>query len=120
LRLKLYTNNVEDGLNEAQINALDENDFVEADFHEYQDVLLDAAHYWTFLANDPAANGKASATGEQHEWIGSGESIAGYYVVRGSDGGLVWHEPFTSPFDMDSGPLRITPKFTFRDEVDSA
>lgn len=116
--LKLFKNNVTSGLTAAQIEALDETDFIEADFTGYVDVALTVVG-WTSTPGDPTV-----ATQTQKTFTSTADqtpqTIYGYYVTRDSDGVLEWFQVFTSPQTIENNgdAIKITPRFTYQDTQD--
>lgn len=125
LDLKLFSNNVIDGLTAEQIEALDETDFTEATFSGYADVTLAGENQgvssdWTITPEDPTEAVAPQQTFES-DMDQTPETIYGYYVVKTTGGALQWFELFPTPQTVqnDNDAILITPKFTLRDETDS-
>ena len=122
--LKLFKNNVVDGLTALQIEALDESDFTEATFTGYADVAIAGENQggssdWTITEDDPAVavapQATFASTANQ-----TAQTIYGYYVVKASGGALQWFEYFTAEqtIENDGDTIRVTPRFTLKDETD--
>ena len=124
LDLKLFKNDVIDGLTASQIEALDETDFDEADFTGYADVTLAGENQgvssdWTITDGDP---GEGVAPEQTFESTADQtlQTIYGYYVVKTSGGALQWFEMLSEPVEIqnDNDSIKITPRFTLKDETD--
>lgn len=117
--MKLFTNDVTTGLTDAQIDALDETDFTEATFTGYTDVTLTGGA-WTTTQGNPS-----SGTYAQQSFTSSANQtpqvIYGYYVVRASDGELVWFEYLPGPITIENNgdEIEITPTFTLDDDAEA-
>lgn len=115
---RLFTNDVAQGLTEAQIAELDESDFTEATFPGYAPVLTEAAD-WTVVEGPPA---EATADTADFECTSdtTPQTIRGYYVTEDTTGDPIrWWEYFEGPvvveheFDM----VRVRRDFTGKDKV---
>lgn len=120
LYLRLFASDVEDGLTEAQVEALTESDFTEATFAGYEACLLTGGG-WTVTTGDPS-----EATYAQQQFVSSmeqtPETIYGYYVTRASDGWLAWYEYLDTAVDMTGADehIFVTPRITLQDTDESA
>lgn len=118
LVLRLFANDVTDGLSPAQIEALTEADFTEADFTGYQAITLSGAS-WTVTPGDPT-----EATYAQQSFTSSADqspqTIYGYYLTRDSSGDLVAFEYFATPVvvEFEDDTIKVTPKITAQDAQD--
>jgi hypothetical protein len=118
LVLRLFKNDVTDGLSAAQIEALDETDFTEADFTGYSAVTLTGAT-WTVTAGDPTVAAypiqSFASTADQTQQL-----VYGYYLTRATGGELVAFEMLAAPvpFEFDEDTLLVTPRITGKDEQD--
>ncbi|GAA1749379.1 hypothetical protein [Nonomuraea bangladeshensis] len=116
--LRLFKNDVTDGLTAGQVEALTEADFTEADFTGYASAALTGGG-WTTSAGDPATGTYAA-----QNFISSADqtpqTLYGYYVTRTSDGALQWFEEFTTPLviEFDGEFIRVTPRVTLADTQD--
>lgn len=124
MELKLFTNDVINGLTAGQIEALDETDFTEATFTGYADVPIAGENQgvssdWTITPGDPCAAVAPQATFESSA-DQTPETVYGYYVVAATGGALQWFEYFTSPqvVENDNDTIKVTPRFTLKDETD--
>lgn len=123
LVLRLFQNDVTDGLTAGQIEALTEADFTEADFTGYAPVTLTGAS-WTTTTGAPSETEFA----EQSFTSGADQTpqnIYGYYYTRSTGGELLAFEyfdagppavPVTVEFENDQ--IRITPRITGQDTQD--
>lgn len=117
--LRLFQNDVTDGLTAGQIEALDETDFTEADFTGYSSVALTGGA-WTTTPGDPCTGTYAAqsftSTADQ-----TAQTLYGYYVTRTSDGALQWFEYFSAALgiEFDGEFIRVTPRMTLADTQDS-
>ncbi|MFC5834661.1 hypothetical protein [Nonomuraea insulae] len=116
--LRLYKNDVTNGLTAGQIEALDETDFTEATFTGYSSKALTGGS-WTTTAGDPCVGVYAqqtfTSTADQ-----SAQPCYGYYVTRTSDGALQWFEDFSSPLtvEFNGEGIAVTPRLTLADTGD--
>lgn len=124
MELKLFTNDVIDGLTAEQVEALDETDFTEATFSGYAAVPIAGENQgvssdWTITPEDPTEAVAPQQTFES-DADQTPETVYGYYVVRDYDGGLEWFEYLTSPqvVENNNDTIKVTPRFTYRDETD--
>ncbi len=117
--VRLFTNDVTDGLSQSQIDALDEGDFTEATFAGYSGKALTGGS-WTTTPGDPAAASYATQSFVRTS-TGAPETIYGYYVTRTSGGRLQWFEYLNSPVGIEfvDEYIQVTPRFTLRDEEDA-
>jgi hypothetical protein len=114
LTLKLYSNNVTPtGLSSAA-------SFTEVSGGGYTSLPLTFAN-WTITSGDPSS----AVYNATQSWNFTGVTSApgtiyGYYVIRNSDGKLMWAERFSSglvPFTPIAGSIiRVLPKFTAQSE----
>lgn len=123
--LKLFKNDVIDGLTAAQIEALDETDFTEATFTGYADVTIAGENQgvssdWTITSGDPATAVAPQQTFESTA-NQTAQTIYGYYVVKTTGGALQWFEYFTEPqtIENDGDQIRITPRYEHKDTTDA-
>jgi hypothetical protein len=116
--VKLFTNDPIDGLDQSQIDALDEGDFTEATFTGYAAANLTGGS-WTTTPGNPAAASYATQNFSRSA-TGAPQTIYGYYVVTTSGGLLRWFEYLTNPvvIEFDGEYIQVTPRFTLRDEED--
>lgn len=116
--LRLFVNDVTDGLTAGQIEALTESDFAEASFLGYAPASL-AGGGWTVADGDPAVGTypKRSFTSTANQ---AAQTVYGYYVTRTADGALMWFEEFPDPVSVDSFGqfIRVTPRMTLADSED--
>lgn len=116
--LRLFKNDVTNGLTAGQIEALTEASFTEATFTGYAAVALTGGS-WTTTPGDPCVGTYAAqsftSTADQ-----AAQTLYGYYVTRTSDGKLEWFEEFTSPLqiEFDGEFIRVTPRMTLADTQD--
>lgn len=116
--LKLYKNDVTNGLTQTQKDALTEASFTEADFTGYADVTLTGGS-WTTTAGNPctATYAAQSFTSSADQ---TSQTLYGYYVTRSSDAKLQWFEDFDTPLviEFDGEFIRVTPRITLADTGD--
>lgn len=116
--LRLFKNDVTNGLTAGQIEALTEASFTEATFTGYASVAMTGGS-WTTTPGDPCTGTYAAqsftSTADQ-----TAQTLYGYYVTRTSGGALQWFEEFTSPLDIefDGEFIRVTPRMTLADTQD--
>lgn len=123
--LKLFTNDVINGLTSDQIEALDETDFTEATFDGYAPVPIAGENQggssdWTISSGAPCvAVGQAGSFACDQDQL-TPQTVYGYYVVRDSDGGLEWFEYIVPAqiFEFNGDETRVTPRYTLKDETD--
>jgi hypothetical protein len=124
MTLKLFKNNVIDGLTAAQIEALTAASFTEATFTGYASVSIAGTNQgvssdWTVATGAP---GTATAAEETFESTANqtAQTIYGYYVIKTTGGTLQWFEMFAEPqeIESDGDTIKVTPKFTLKDETD--
>src|SRR5690554_6904272 len=114
MSLRLYTNNVIDGLTDVEIEALTEAAFTEATFPGYTAVALTSP--WTIVPGNPS-----KATVPEQSFVrtstGTAELIYGYYLTRVADGALMWFEQFDGPVSMEfaNDVLKVTPELILDD-----
>ena len=120
MEVHLFTNDVESGLSDAQVNALDEDDFTEATFTGYAAVEVTSGH-WTTTSGDPTSTAYDTAVSFIRSSTGSTETQYGYYVTRAADGKLIYHEYFDSTVDVtDTGDqIDVSLVVTMADTGDS-
>src|SRR5690606_15904912 len=114
MSLRLYTNDVLDGLTDVEIEALTEAAFTEATFAGYAAVVF--TNPWTIVPGNPS---KATVS-EQSATLtstGTAELSYGYYLTRVGDGALMWFEQFDGPVSMEfqNDVLKVTPELTLDD-----
>lgn len=116
--VRLFTNDVEDGLSASQIEALTEADFTEATFTGYAAQSLTGGS-WTVSTGAPS-----EATYAAQSFISSveqsPETLHGYYVTQASTGYLAWYEYFDDAVDMSGADehVIVTPRITMQDTGD--
>lgn len=116
--LRLFTNEVEYGLEPAEIEALTEADFTEATFTGYTANLLTGGA-WSVTPGAPSeATYSAQSFASSIEQ--TPETIYGYYVTRASNGYLTWYEYLDSPVSISGADehVTITPRVTLQDTGD--
>lgn len=119
--VRLYSNDVTDGLTDTQINALTASDFTEATFAGYAAVALTAGA-WTSAEGNPATTTYNSTVSFIRSSTGADEPQYGYYITRSSDGAYQWHEEFDSaPVSIDTAgeQIDVTPRLTGADTGDT-
>jgi len=96
MTLRLFTNDVEAGLSDAQIAALAVSDFTEATFTGYAAVNLTSGN-WTI------SSGIATYTEQTftRSSDGTAENILGYWIERDSDNELIIHQQLDSPIIVE-------------------
>ena len=117
--LRLFKNDVTDGLSAAQIEALTEADFTEADFTGYSAKALTGGS-WVVASGDPCA-GEYALQGFTASADQSAQIVYGYYVTLTAGGGeLRWFEEFSAPVTVQSNgdTIRVTPRITLADSQD--
>lgn len=118
--LRLFVNDVENGLSASQIEALTEADFTEASFTGYEAKTLTGGS-WTVTGGDPS-----TATYTKQGFVSTieqtPEEIYGYYVTRASNGYLCWYEYFASTVSISGASefVSVTPVLTIQDVGDYA
>lgn len=116
--LRLFTNDVEDGLGASAKELLTEADFTEASFTGYAAKTLTGGS-WTSASGAPA-----SAAYAEQAFIStvsqSGQDLYGYYVTRVSDGSLCWYQYFMSPVTIAGADefIIVNPRLTMKDTGD--
>ena len=120
-QVRLFTNDVTDGLSDSQINALDEDDFTEATFVGYAPVTLSTSGWSAASEGAPTSKPYGAAASFLRSSTGTAETIYGYYVTRSADGALVWFEEFASSVEIDTAgeQIDVTVVLTLADTVDS-
>lgn len=113
--LRLFRNNVTSGLTAAQIRALTESSFTEANFSGYAAATLSSGS-WTVVTGDPTVASYATQTFTRSS-TGTAQTIYGYYVTRNSDSKLVWFEYFPSVISIEfiNDQIKVTPRITAQD-----
>lgn len=117
--LRLYKTDVTSGLTAAQVEALTESSFTEADFTGYASKALTGGS-WTTTQGDPTVGTYTlqtfTSTANQPTQI-----VYGYYVTRTSDGKLVWFERFSGPvpISLNGEVIQVTPRLTMQDTQDA-
>lgn len=116
--LRLFQNDVTDGLTAAQVEALTEADFMEADFTGYSAAALTGGA-WTIAAGAPCV-GTYPTQAFTSSANQTQQTLYGYYVTRTSGGALEWFEEFAAPVvvEFNSELLRVTPRMTLADTGD--
>ena len=105
LTLKLYTNNITPGETDT------DSTYTEASGSGYLAKALVFAD-WTIT---PGAPSEAAAPQQTFTFSGALGAVYGYFVIRASDGVLLWAERLTTaPFTVaNSGDqIKITPRFS--------
>lgn len=118
LYLRLFTNDVEDGLTAGQIEALTAVDFDEAAFTGYEAKILTGGS-WTVTAGDPST-AAYTKQGFVSSIAQTPAEIYGYYVTRPSTGYLVWYEYFNSTVSISGAGefISVTPRLSIQDVGD--
>lgn len=118
--LHLYKNDVTDGLTQAEMDALTEADFQEADFAGYSSVALTGGS-WTTTPGDPAVGSYAQQSFIRSS-TGAVQNVYGYYITVTSGGALRWFERFGGSMgvqlELINDEIRVTPRITLKDEGD--
>jgi hypothetical protein len=116
MTLRLYQNNVTSGLTAAQIEALTQAAFTEANFAGYASSSMTTA--WTTTQGNPSEATRAQVTFTRSS-TGTVQNIFGYYVTRNSDGALQWFEHFDAPIPVEfiNDAVIVTPRITLDDET---
>lgn len=115
LYLRLFTNDVENGLTSAQVEALTATDFTEAAFTGYEARTLTGGS-WTVTGGDPS-----TATYAKQGFVSSIEqtptTVYGYYVTRASNGYLCWYEYFSDSVSISGASefISVTPGLSIQD-----
>ena len=114
-KLHLFQNDVIGGLTPAQIEALDETDFTEANFPGYANVTLVVAS-WVTAEGDPASGSYATQTFTRSS-SGSAQTIYGYYYTKSVGGKLRGFRQLDAPMSITSegDEIEITPVIHFSD-----
>jgi microcystin-dependent protein len=109
MTLRLYRNDVNAGLTDAQKNALTEASFTEANFTGYAAIALTGGS-WTTTQDDPSTASYAQQTFTRSS-TGTAQLIYGYYLTKTTGGALQWYEQFDGPVSIEfiNDALRITP-----------
>jgi hypothetical protein len=124
LVLRLFTNDVDDGLSAAQKEALDEGDFTEATFTGYSSVEIEGdaggvSNEWTPTGGDPS-----SVTTTERSFASSAdqsaETVYGWYLTTATSGELVAYGYLSSPVTVqnDGDSIGVTPTITAADTGD--
>lgn len=116
MTLKLFTNDVESGLSEAQIEAITAASFTEATFTGYSSKALTGGS-WTTTQGDPSSGTYAQQTFTRTS-TGAQQTVRGYYMIRTTGGALCWYEYFTGPIitENNGDAVVLTPTFTLDDQ----
>jgi hypothetical protein len=116
--LRLFKNDVTSGLTAAQIDALTESSFTEADFAGYASKALTGGS-WTTTAGNPCTGSYALQTFTRTS-TGTAQTLYGYYVTRTTGGALEWFEYFSAPFIIEfiNEFVTVTPSITLSDTQD--
>jgi len=114
--LRLFTNDVESGLTEAQKEALTAGSFTEATFAGYAGIALTGGSWVTTQGDDESTGTYAQQTFTRSS-TGTPQVIRGYYVTRTTGGALRWYEYFAGPITVTNinDAIRVTPTFTLDD-----
>lgn len=112
--LRLFSNDV------AVSESLTEASFTEATFTGYAALALTGGS-WTSTPGDPGVGTYAQQSFVRSS-TGAAQSIYGYYVVTTAGGLLRWYEKFDNAVVMEliNDEIRVTPRMTLRDQVDTA
>lgn len=115
-RLKLFANDVTDGLTSAQADALTEADMTEATFDGYSAKTLTGGA-WT-VADRVATYTKQGFASSENQ---PAQSIYGYYVTRVSDGIMLFYECFVEPESVSGygQTIAVTPRITLGEDYGS-
>jgi len=117
--LRLYKNDVKSGRTPAEIDALTEADFTQANFTGYAAAAI-ATGAWSILAGNPtkATNVEKTFTSSANQ---TAQSIWGYYVTRTSDAKAIWFEQFPGPvlIEFINDAIKATPAITLDDSEGS-
>lgn len=119
--LRLFTNQVEAGLTETQLNDLAAADFTEATFTGYAAIGLTGGA-WSTVAADPSTATFAVQTFTRSS-TGTAQSVWGYYLTMDFDSDEVaFYEQFDGPVVMEliNDAIKVIPRMTLRDSVDEA
>lgn len=111
MTLHLFTNDVETGLTETQLEALDAADFTEATFAGYAAVTLTGG-LWSTLASNPSEATYDAQTFTRTS-TGTAQLVRGYYVTDVNDAGaLSFYEQFDGPVSIEftDDALTVTPE----------
>lgn len=116
MTLRLFTNDVESGLTEAQKEALTAASFTEATFTGYASKALTGGS-WTTTQGDDFSVGTYAAQVFTRTSTGTAQAIRGYYVTRTTGGALRWYEYFPGPITVTANgdQLQMTPTFQLDD-----
>lgn len=121
LDMRLFTNDVTDGLTQSEIQELDETDFTEATFPGYTAAVLAPAG-WTINAGDPTV-GTHSVQEFERSTTGTAETVRGYYVTDDGTGAIRWWEEFESGpviVEFEDDHIAITPTLSLDDAEGNA
>jgi hypothetical protein len=116
--LRLFTNDVENGLTAGQKEALTAASFTEASFTGYEAKTLTGGS-WTSASGAPASASYATqafvSTVSQ-----ASQTLYGYYVTRVSTDRLAWYEYFNTPVAISGADefITVTPRLTMQDTGD--
>jgi hypothetical protein len=116
--LRLFKNDAAGSLTQAQLDALTEASFTEADFAGYAGIALTGGS-WTTTTGDPCTGTYAAQTFTRSS-TGTAQTLYGYYVTRTTGGALEWFEEFTVPLVIEfiNEAVTITPRLTLSDTGD--
>lgn len=119
MTMRLYRNDATAGLTAAQIEALTESDFTEANFTGYSAKALTGGS-WTSTQDDPSTGTYAQQTWTRSA-TGTAQTIYGYSMHRTSDNALMWFEDFTGPITVDTSgdTIVVTPTITLDDDQEA-
>lgn len=119
--LRLFTNDVENGLTTAQKDALTEASFTEATFTGYASAALTGGAWTTTPGSSGGpASGSYAAQSFTSTADQTPEVVFGYYVVRAADAKLEWYEYFSASATIQytSESIVVTPRMTLADTAD--
>lgn len=114
--LRLFANDVTDGLTSAEADALTEADMVEASFTGYTAKTLTGGS-WT-VASRVATYTKQGFASTANQ---TAQSVYGYYVTRDSDDIMLFYEYFaeTQSVSGSGQTIAVTPKITLGEDYGS-
>lgn len=120
LNLRLFTNDVESGLTESQIEALTAGSFTEATFTGYAAKTLTGGS-WTTTQGDDYSYGTYAQQTFTRTSTGTAQVIRGYYVTRATGGAIRWYEYFPGPITVTNNgdTITLTPQFTLDDDKEA-
>lgn len=120
LSLKLFTNDVEAGLTEAQIEALTAASFTEATFTGYSAKSLTGGS-WVSTQGDDYSYARYAQQTFTRTSTGTAQQVRGYYVIKSSTGAIRWYEYFPGPLTVTNNgdAISMTPEFTLDDNKEA-